>query len=467
MDTMGGRSSGLRYRLNNWTAGVVATLVLLTPVALGGNRPAIWALSAVFLFVWGSIYFGRLGFADVSLRATTRHFRLPTILFGLTAGYMVIQTLPLAGLLPSSWLALPGGVDPGRSVSIAPGDTGLALMRWLSYGLLFYLCLQISANSSRSRTFLTVLFWIVVAHAIYGLALFLEFGDSILFTDKWAYLGSATGGFVNRNSYATFLAIGLTIGTTLLANRLLSAATENRARRWINVFEGMSGAIYLMIGCLLLVVTLALTASRMGFFAALCGSLAALVLLAWQRGHRFGGRALVAIVVAGVAGLGLLVLLYGTFLFERLGSVESDANVRASLYWQIWSMIADRPLLGFGGSSFEYAYPLYHQAPVNFDLVWDKAHSTYLELWVSYGLVVGTFPMIILAWCLLRLFGLVRRDGKGDPAVLAAIGTIVGGAIHSIVDFSLEIQGVAYLFIAVVANGLGAMSRRVRQSERG
>lgn len=225
-------SSQTRYRLNNWTAGVVATIVFLAPLALGGNRPAIWALSAALLFAWAAMYFARLGFADVSLRATTGRYRTISGLFWLFTAFIVLQLLPIADLLPRSWLTLPGDVDPGRSISITPGDTALALLRWLSYGLLFYLCLQVGANRLRSSLFLKLLFGIVVAHAVYGLLLYFEFEDTILFTEKWAYQGFVTGGFVNRNSYATFLAIGATIGSALIGT-IIGGAT-----RWLDLFEG-------------------------------------------------------------------------------------------------------------------------------------------------------------------------------------------------------------------------------------
>ena len=436
MGAMTNGTSGLRYRLNNGTVGVVATIVLLTPMALGGNRPAIWALTGFILFAWATVYFGRLGFAAASPRASTSRYGFIAGLFWVMAAYMILQILPVADLLPRSWLTLPGGIDPGMRISLTPGDTALALLRCLAYGMLFYLCLQVAANSARSAVLLKILFWIIAAHAFYGLLLFFEFDDAILFTDKWAYRGSATGGFVNRNSYATFLAIGATIGATLVGNLLFMPRSDGRPRRWVDLIEGGGGIVYILIGCLFIAATLALTTSRMGFFAAFCGSLSAFLLSAWQARRRFGAGALALGLLAGAAMLAGLAFLYGGVLVERLGTVESSANIRADLYWQVWSMVADRPLLGFGGSSFEYVFPLYHDAPVSFDAVWDKTHSTYLSLWVSYGIFFGTLPLLIMAWCLVRLFGLLRREGREDPAVTAAIGAIVVAALQSSPTFS-------------------------------
>ena len=459
----GTAGSTLRYRLNNWSAGVVAAVVLLTPVALGGNRPAIWALSALCLFAWGAIYFGRLGFARAQLRATASNYRLLAGLFWVLSAYMVVQILPIAGLLPGSWLSLPGNADPGMRISLAPGDTALGLLRWLSYGMLFYLCLQIGANSSRSTAFVKVLFWIVVAHAFYGLVLFFEFEDAILFTEKWAYRGVATGGFVNRNSYATFLAMGAVIGVVLLSHVLFAAPEGVRSSRLLEILEGRNGAILLFAGLLVIAVTLALTASRMGFAAAACGILAVVVLTVLRKQHRLGVGAVASGALLAAVLLACLLFLYGGNLVDRLSSIETGANVRADLYRQVWAMIADRPLLGFGGSSFEYAFPLYHEAPVSLDKVWDKAHSTYLSLWVDYGLLLGSIPLVMVAWCLVQLVGILKNRAS-EPAAVAAVGAVVAAAVHSTVDFSLEIQGVAYLFVAVLAAGLGALARRPRDA---
>jgi O-antigen ligase len=123
------------------------------------------------------------------------------------------------------------------------------------------------------------------------------------------------------------------------------------------------------------------------------------------------------------------------------------------LYNQIIDMIAQRPLFGYGASSFKYAYPLFHNPSVPVDLVWESAHSTYLSLWNGLGIVVGTLPILIV----LSIFVLMIRSRRpGQPVrseTQAAIGATVLVAIHSTVDFSLEIQGVAMLYTAILALG--------------
>ena len=80
-----------------------------------------------------------------------------------------------------------------------------------------------------------------------------------------------------------------------------------------------------------------------------------------------------------------------------------------------------------------------------------------MTLWVEFGLVAGSLPMIAIGLALLSLFGHWARRATVSPGRNAAIGAIVVCAIHSLVDFSLEIQAVAYLFAAIVGAGLGSV----------
>jgi O-antigen ligase len=128
--------------------------------------------------------------------------------------------------------------------------------------------------------------------------------------------------------------------------------------------------------------------------------------------------------------------------------------VRGALYTQVLEMIAARPWLGYGAGAFEVAYPLFHQLPVSADFVWDKAHSTYLGLWSELGLIAGSIPLIVfamIAWLALRL-SLKRRADWAAPAV--ALGVIVAGGVHSLVDFSLEIEANMFLLLALLAIGI-------------
>ena len=122
-----------------------------------------------------------------------------------------------------------------------------------------------------------------------------------------------------------------------------------------------------------------------------------------------------------------------------------------------------RPWTGFGGGTFELAFPLVQHAPISPDLVWERAHNTYLALWADLGLIAGSLPILAIAvigWTLLRNVTVRRGSWRSQ---IAAIGVIVLGSVHSLSDFSLEIPAVTFLYIAVISIGL-AGSKSALQS---
>lgn len=456
----GGMRLASRTRLNTVVMWVLFVLLLTMPLLLGGNRPMAWALGSTLLSIVAIYYFASMLLGEHTPRIGLDEIRPPAVLATVFMAYIVAQILPIAGILPASLSALPAGLPPARTISISAGDTLLAFSRWINISLVVYFSIQIAANSLRAQRFLALLFWVTVVHAIYGLLLLFQFGDTILFTEKWAYKGFATGAFVNRNSFATFLALGACIGAIRVRECFRLRPEAGGKGFWL--LDIREGPLLTMLGLAMVLIALVATGSRMGVTAAVVGMIVTLLLFSAKRPVRHGKPRgsvwFVVIIAVAIAGLGYL---YGLPLIDRFTSVDRASEVRLQLYEQILRMIADRPLTGFGGGTFEYAYPLYHQSPVNLDLVWDRAHSSYLALWSEYGLVFGSLPMLAIAVLFATLVVGYLRSAKADAMIIAAIAGTVVVAIHSLVDFSLEMHGVTLLYCALLAGGVGkALSMR-------
>jgi O-antigen ligase len=448
-------ASTQRHRLNTHAMWVLSVLLVILPLILGGNRPMAWTLYALLLSLLAVYYFATLLRQGIDPRITVSDLKFPAALLIAFCGYIVLQILPLASVLPASMLYLPDGVLPPETISVSPEDTLLGLARWINIALTGYLAMQIAANSIRAARFLTILFWIAAAHAIYGLLLRYQFGDTILFTQKWAYIGFATGGFVNRNSFATFLAIGSVIGIVRLYDIFRQRPKGNSQGLFmlLNVREGL---LLPLLGWLVIMITIVATSSRMGLFASFAGMAVAVGLFHARRSEgTTGPLGTVAALVALISGATAITYFYGASLMERFQTVEQSTEVRMQLYDQVWGMVMVRPWTGFGGGTFEYAYPLFHQSPVNFDLVWDRAHSSYLALWSEYGLIFGTIPMVLILYFFALLAGTYLKTTKADAFIIASIGATVAVAIHSTLDFSLEMHGVTLFYVALLAGGVG------------
>lgn len=450
--TGGRRAKSGQARLNHVLAIVLIAFLFLAPIPLGANRPVFWAVNGLVVGAAGIIY----GIMMVWRRET---FRIALSDVAILAGlwlvlclYAIIQfALPVTTVFEA-----PGIEVTSSTLSIAPGSSLHSVVQFLTFGVFFFLVLQVSANRERARFIAIALFWVTVAHALYGLLALTQFGDTVLFLEKWAYFGSATGTFVNRNSYATFMAFGLVLGTALAA-QALEKGLESRQ-------VPIASIMMVLVGLSFLLVALYSTQSRMGLAAGLAGSLVVAVGFALKVGRRLP-RLSLTMAVLGLVLIGAAAVLFGSGTFERLGSVEQSFDVRAALYWQVVDMISSRPFLGFGGGSFEAAFPLFHALPVSPDLVWDKAHSTYLALWMEYGVIFGTIPLIVVFGIALRCIALVIRRKSDWVLPLASLGIIITAALHSLVDFSLEMEANALFFAALLALGLASITEYGRRQK--
>jgi O-antigen ligase len=436
-----------RSRLHDGFAVWLLFVFFVSPIPFGGNFPLAWCALAVVVGASMLGYGVILSIEGVSPPVRFRELWLASLLWLGFVGFAAAQVLPLPQLSPPTIISQTGATLTPPAISLTPGQTVLVVLQLSAFGLLFYLVAQVGARERRARLLLRGLFWMGVGFAIFALIELTQWGDTLLGQTKSAYLGSATGTFVNRNSFATFLSLTISLGAALTADDVERSRREDgrSAQAALAAFPTVAGSG-------LLIATLLATQSRMGLFAGLCG--AAVIVVLWLIKARRGTVA-VAAIAAGVAAIAVFAL-YGNGVMERLGSAEKALDVRSDLYAQVWGMITARPWWGYGGGSFELAYPLFHRPPVSLDLVWDKAHSTYLGLWSDYGLLFGSIPMLlILSFALRVLRGwLVNQQVRAGS--LAASGAIVVVAVHSLVDFSLEMQAVAVLFVAILAIGFVA-----------
>lgn len=457
-----------RTALNRALAVFLIAFVALAPVPLGGNTPLFWTFSATLVGVIAFVYFAALLLIGLPLRVPARSVAVPALLWLALVLYLIVQVLP-AGLLGLSHeIARPDGTAfASTTLSLAPGQTLLMALRWGAYGVFFALALQISGNRNRVDSVLTALLFVIAAHAVYGLAAVSILGDPLgLFGEKTSHLGSATGTFVNRNSYATFLAIGAAIGAAQVLRALSSRAFEIGGKRSPKGDKLAEVGLY-AVATLLILAALLASQSRMGFFAGMCGVgfvvAGARLKLMGEKGGLLGkaGTWIIALVLI-IALVG-----FGAGTLDRLGSVEGAADVRLDLYAQVLSMIGHNWFWGYGGGSFEVAYPLFHRFPVSPDLVWDKAHNTYLTLWSELGLLFGSIPLLIYAIFALRMVrNLVSQDSDWWTALIGlAVLLIVG--VHSLVDFSMEMQANVFLVLLMTALGVVNRSRALRPATRG
>lgn len=444
-----------RTRLNQILMWMIIVLLAVSPIPLGSTPPIMWT-------IWG----GLTGFVTLAyvllLGRSGRQASVGLTSLGLGATvhlvfclYLVVQILPIGTWFGGFALTLSdGSIVRIGTLSIAPGDTLLMLVRMLTYAMLFYLTTQVAISDRRRQFLMRAIVIVVTAHALYGLVALFQLGDTVLGVPKWKYFGSATGTFLNRNNFATYMIFGMACAAALAASGLF------RLREGQVKFQIDAGAALYLVVVVILISTITTTNSRMGFalgWVAL-GVMAILILAKTAKSL----RAAVIVLPLMLVAIAILFFVYGQSLWARFENSEFEFQDRLRLYGQILRLIANRLWTGYGGGTFGQAFPIVHTQDLEPQLFWDKAHDTYLTLWSEMGVIFGSLPML-LAGLLAATLVINLSKGRGSwTAQAPALVTLAVAALHSLVDFSLEIEAVAFLFVVSTAIGLAGTKVEAR-----
>jgi O-antigen ligase len=416
--------------------------VLLAPLPLGSNRPlpasALAAAVGGLLVAWG---IGALAGARQAV-ATAPGVWPALVLCGLAAAWAAAQAVPFspASLHHPYWSAAREvlGLPYAGAISVNPGASWNRLMGLLAYGGIFWLALQLCRPSARADQVLFALAAGGLLYAAYGLFDLFDSGT-----------GSVTSTFVNRNSYATYAGMTLFCGLGLVLRELTRRARAGVTLRRValDVLARLDAPLAIgVITCLVAGTALLLTQSR-GAFVALC---AALVAFVWslRRMALVTSRTFVKATAACTIGLFCgLVGLAGEQTLGRFTDADVHALNRLAYYRTTWEAIWDRPLLGTGYGTYADAFRAYNH-PGTGTWFLDKAHNTYLQVIMELGWPAAAALYAGLALLVLRC---LQGPGAVYPAVLAACSLLV--AVHSLVDFSLEMPAIAATYALLLGVG--------------
>ena len=445
---------------------LIALVVGVSPFWLGSNRPLVWSANAVAIG-------GLLFFAGVSLWREAKRYpalmlsdlTVPAVLFCMGICWAGVQIIPMSfsNAGHPAWRVAAEALqrDVSATISVNRTETQWAILRYLTAVSLF-LCVYVLARLVRNariilRTFI-VLAGVVALYGLLRLSLSL---DKILWFDE-PDIGYLTSGFINRNSAATFLGMGalVSLGLVIQQSRSVLQATLGESdregiRKLSDALAGRLG--FDLVLFVLMLVALLATGSRAGITFTLIAALFMLLLYGVRvssKSRSTGGRSAWVLMILMVAVLMLGVFeLSGARLVGRLLDQGFDSASRVETYARTVEAIRDYMLLGSGLGTFQDVFPAYRLELSAGRHVWDKAHNDYLELILGLGVpaaILVLLSFILLFYRSVRGFFVRHRDGHYS-AIAAAVCILVG--LHSLVDFSLQIQ--ANTLVLALLLGLG------------
>jgi hypothetical protein len=432
--------------------------------------------------------FAALGFALLAVFATAvpvaaprlaRLQALALLLLAALLAFALWQTLPLGDspFADPAWKALGEAIAdaaPRGSISVAPGLTLAAAPALAAPFLAFAVALACCQNDEEALRLWRELAYFGAVYAAFGIVQEVFWPDQLLLEPKRFYLGDLTASFVNRNTAGTFFGVALLLNLALLFAdlRVVRLARLGRGGKWGGRSAALLLHLFAMLDC---AAALFLTRSRGAIGATLVATLVATATMAARRLTSDRERdELFARWRRPAAALGALALVLGLFVLfagrsERRAQTLASEDGRWCVFASTATAIADHWPLGAGFGAFPDVFPAYR----NVDCagvfgIWDHAHDFFLEGLLGFGLpFVGATALIYAALGAALIRGVrVRRRLRFLP--VAGLAALVLVTLHAIVDFSLQILGVAVYVAAAIAPAVAvALGRAGENAGRG
>lgn len=455
---------------------VVLGLFVLSVVVRGGNLAAIvnvaGAASAVVLLGAALL----LATARVQMCSSASSF-------GLLLGLLLVVAGGIAGLFsisPHVWLTLPG------RVGYAPAAEALQGAPWHAQGLALAIdpvaahtatftvlvalaCAVLALTVSRATAlrFLGLIAGIAVVQALLGLLQLALSSPSFLAFGTAVGGNRAAGTFVNKNHFATLLAMSLPLLILRSAGLLRFSPHSPRSSSLRDGWWSVATAI--------VAAALVSSVSRAGVAAGALAAAGASV-VAFMSARDLRQRVLLGMVIAlavllsAASGLGLLLR-----SLEGIGFAQSAAG-RHALNIATWHAALEFFPIGGGLGSYAIAFQRF-QTPA-LEGFYEYAHNDYLQLLFELG-AVGVAAL--LAWggaFIAAALSAARSTRKGRALASPALACLLGCAafaVHAWFDFPAHIPALAWTATTLAAlatredllgESVGASAAGSRQKRR-
>ena len=299
----------------------------------------------------------------------------------------------------------------------------------------------------------------VVGVSILLLSIILEtfFPEVIFFSSREVQEGTFSGVFVNRNTSAAYFIL---TGFALIGTLVLLSAKRTSSRQAAMDRNGPSVELTpILLGlavfgtCIAVIVTQSRAGTLFGLpLMVLFG------LLAWIWSCRqMQQTAVLYFVKRGIplflAITAVVFIGFGEPVLKRMGGEVNDGR------WCAWEsgLVAAKsaPLFGYGLGTFQDIFPAFRNAGCGSSGTWIRAHNSFLELYLGIGILI-IIPFGLLGFHVLRVVTIcvaTRRRLAGFAFVI--IGLVLYLVFHSLVDFPLQIPGLAIYAASLLGVGTG------------
>jgi O-antigen ligase len=438
---------------------LMAFLALLVCVPLPFGSDRIWASGLLSLglsaLLGASALLVVLRGQSIVRRCQTA--RWPLLALGLLAALLLAQ---IGAGVPD-----PDAAQAPLLFTADPYQTRYYLLCTLNYLFAFVLVLLLVTSERRGRVVVFTLVASALLQALLGIVLLSTKASYLAFFESMAHGAQTTGTFVHRNHLACYLYLGLSLGIGWMLGALQGSRKPLAAKQMlVGLLRFMlTPRMVLRLLLVVLVIALVLTRSRMGNAAFVAGLLALAALLWWRMPTL---RKLVSVVVVSLLLVDVVIIGQWVGLEKVVQRMEATAvaeddrrgeeTLEARLQPTVLSLplIAQQPWFGHGGGTFYTVFTPYKSNDMLLrQLYFDHAHNDYIEILVDTG-VVGLGLMLLVAGLTARRAWLqATPEATASTRGIAYAGWMAMAcvAVHSVVDFSMQIPANALTFTTILA----------------
>jgi O-antigen ligase len=425
----------------------VIVLIVLTAIPYGtvdSWSQALFECAVFFLTLLWIVH----GFIAGSWRIGNSRLLWPLI--GLTS-LALIQSI-------AWWKIDVGGEQVWFALSADPFETRVFAFRMAALVLVAMLVIRFTSNPKRLSILVHAIIAVAIGAALFGIARqAMQHADGFILSRLNLEQGFAQ--FINKNHFAFLveIALGLIIGLAFMRR-----GRHDRILVYLSPLLLLGAAIILSRsrGGLLAIAVQLIFAALLFVNSRAIGRRDRMNQRRWTRWTRsllvtaVAAGVLLAIIVAGVVWLGGDQLTTGveTATAEMTGGDQSEMHEgarRRDIWRATWLMFKAHPIAGAGLGGFWAEVPVYHSASgVSTP---QQAHNDYLELLASGG-VLGAALLVWFAAALIRQArqSVKATEGSQRAVVLGAIISVLGLAVHSLVDFGLHVTINALGFVILL-----------------
>lgn len=458
----------------------VALLVLVVwlPLPWGSNRFAAEAFLGVMAGGLCLIYLIGQIFKNDRAAFSPRRYLLPIVLWALWLSWIFFQTIPLS----QSWLMTLapsaaryyGSVFPDLAasqhtwpISLLPERTKQQLLLSLGYFSLYVLVVGLARDRGRMKLLGQIIVVSALAQAIYGGLMTLTGLEYGFFEKKTAYLGFATGTFINRNHLAGYLELGAAMAIGLILADLKVADLSTWKKRLVAVLDFLfSTRLRIRVFLAIIVVGLVLTRSRGGnlaFFSALI-VLGPTYLFFKER--KLFLKSLILFLSLLVVDIWIVSNWYGLEkLTTRIEQTNTETEARTYAFKAYPGLIDEYSRSGSGMGTFAAVFG--KNQPDEAQGYYDHAHNDYAEFLIEAGMPGALTLMLLVGLSCLHAGSVIlkRNDRLRVGVCFAFLMATTELALHSLTDFNLQIPANAATYVIMMAMA-GACSQDRPQRRR-